>query len=271
MDASIVKELRDKTNAGMMDCKKALQESGGDIEKAVEYLRKQGISTAAKKAGREAKEGLVSALIINDGKTGLIAEVNCETDFVARNENFKNLVDGLLEKLISAKNSVYSNGSIVDEAFKTEIQQIVTEAIGKIGENIQLKRVEKFETQNGVIGSYIHLGGKIGVLVEAEGDAENKDEILKDVSMQIAATSPICITREEVSPKELELEKEIIKSQIKGKPDNIVDKIVLGKLEKFYEEKCLVDQVFVKNPDKKIKDILSGLKIKKFVRFQLGM
>lgn len=269
MDANLVKELRDKTNAGMMDCKKALLQSNGDFEKAIEFLRKQGIATASKKASRQAKEGKVTVLI--NGKSAIVVEVNCETDFVARNENFSKLVQEVATKLLNATSNQVKEKEIIDSSFKKFLDDLITDSIAKIGENIFVKRFYKIENAAGLLGSYIHLGGKIGVLVEIKPkDNQNIDVILKDIGMHIAASSPDYINSKEVPAAILDKEKEIIKSQITGKPEPVVEKIVMGKLNKFYEEKCLVDQIFVKDQDKKVKDILAGAEVIRFVRFQVG-
>ena len=267
MDASLVKELRDKTNAGMMDCKKALIESAGDLEKAVDILRKKGIATAAKRADKEAKEGLVCAHVSADGKLGVLIELNCETDFVAKNEGFASLANTILNDIVKASSKDIKNNTIVNNALKESIDKKIINAVGKIGEKICLKRFVKYET-TGKIGSYIHLGGKLGILLEVEGNASA--ELLKDLCMQIAAAHPDYINSSEVPANVLEKEKEIIKAQIKGKPDNIVDKIVMGKLSKFYEEKCLIEQIFIKDNDKKVKNILGAVTVKRFSRFQIG-
>ncbi len=268
MDASLVKQLRDKTNAGMMDCKKALLESEGNLEEAVDILRKKGVATAGKKAGRTAKEGIIQTVFSEDKKTAVMAEINCETDFAARNEMFGVLKDAILKKLlVSDAAAIASDGTIVDAALASEIENMVTDAVGKIGENIRFRRCVKYQT-GGTIGSYIHMGGKIGVLLEAEGDVE--EALLKDVAMQVAAAHPMYLDRAEVPEEALEKEKEIIRAQMQNKPPQVIEKIVSGKLEKFYEEKCLTDQVFVKEQDRKVKDILGAVCLKHFCRFQLG-
>ncbi len=270
MDASLVKQLRDKTNAGMMDCKKALMETNGDLEKSVEILRKKGISTAAKRASKEAKEGKIDSVVLNDGKLGVIVEVNSETDFVARNESFIELVKNIMDEVVNAGQNDVSENEILNKELKEKINTMVSDIVGTIGENIKFRRFIKFLTKTGKIGTYIHMGGKIGVLIDVEGASDNRDEIIKDLCMQIAAANPEYISRDEIKDEILEKEKEIIKAQIKDKPDNIIDKIVEGKMEKVYQEKCLLDQIFVKDHDKKIKEILDGLTIKSFVRYQLG-
>jgi elongation factor Ts len=267
VDFNLVKQLREKTNAGMMDCKKALEEASGDIEKAVECLRKKGIATAAKKGHRKANEGIINSLIINDTKTGVLVEVNCETDFVSRNEEFKNLVTLVTEKILTLPSEELSKDKITANP---ELKEIITQGVIKIGENINIKRCVKFETSTGKIGSYIHMGGKIGVLIELENAPSDSAGLLKEIAMQIAATNPEYISREEVSAEILEKEKSIISAQITGKPENIMEKIIEGKIEKFYEESCLVDQVSVRDSKQKIKDILSTATIKRFERYQLG-
>ena len=270
MDAQVVKELRDKTNAGMMDCKKALVEANGDVTKAIEILRKKGISTAAKKSSRETKEGLVESFISADGKVGVIIDLSCETDFVAKNSAFGDLIKKIGQEFLQASPAMVKEDKIVDEKFQTKINDLLTAAIAKIGENICLKHFYKLAISNSFVSSYVHMGGKVGAIVAFEGDPKGKEDVLKDVCMQVVAARADYIIRPEVPTELLEKEKEILKAQIKGKPDNIVEKIVSGRLEKFYEEKCLLDQIFIKDSSKKIKDLLGGLIVKKFVRFNVG-
>ena len=270
--ASTVKELREKTGAGMMDCKKVLTETDGDIEKAIELLRERGIAKAAKKSDRVAAEGIVEAYISEDGKVGAVVEVNSETDFVAKNDEFKNFVLSIA-KQIATKNpanveELLSQKSI-DNSEKT-VQEVLTEKIATIGENMTIRRFARFES-NGLVEKYIHGDGKIGVLVEMENGTS---ELAKDICMQIAAARPEFLDRESVPQERVDKEMEILKAQAmnEGKPAEIAEKMVQGRIGKFYSEICLVEQAFVKNPDIKIKDLLSskGAKVLKFARLEKG-
>ncbi len=271
--ASQVKELREKTGAGMMDCKKVLTETDGDEEKAIELLRERGLSKAAKKSGRIAAEGLAAAYITDDKKVGVVVEVNAETDFVAKNDEFKKFVADVA-KQIAEKNpatveELLAQESIV-EAGKT-VGDVLTSKIATIGENMSIRRFERFETQNGMVATYIHGDGKIAVLVEME----NADETLaKDVCMQIAAARPEYLDRNSVPQDRVEKEMEILKAQAmnEGKPAEIAEKMVQGRIGKFYGEICLVEQAFVKNPDEKVGKMVEskGAKIIRFARIEKG-
>ena len=266
--AAMVKDLREKTGAGMMDCKKALNETDGDMQKAIDYLREKGIAKAAKKSGRIAAEGAVAAYVSADKKVGAVAEINCETDFTANNENFRALTKKVTEHI--AKNNFANidelNASVI-EGNKT-VNDLVTEATATIGEKISVRRFARYKT-DGKITSYIHAGGKIGVLVEMTGGS---DELGKDVAMQIAASAPTAIDRAGVDAADLEHEKEILRKQAleEGKPEKIVEKMVEGRINKFYKEVCLIEQVFVKDNEKTVKDILGKEKVLNFTRFLLG-
>ena len=270
--ASQVKDLREKTGAGMMDCKKVLTETDGDMEKAIELLRERGIAKAAKKSDRVAAEGLVDAYVTEDGKIGAVVEVNAETDFVAKNDEFKSFVADVakqialtnpanVEELLAAK-------SIVEED-KT-VQEVLTNKIATIGENMSIRRFARYET-TGLVEKYIHGEGKIGVLVELEN---GNSELAKDICMQIAAAKPEFLDRESVPAERVEKEMEILKAQAmnEGKPAEIAEKMVQGRIGKFYGEICLVEQDFVKNPDMKIKQLLEskGAKVIRFARFEKG-
>lgn len=271
MNAALVKELRDKTNAGMMDCKQALTEAKGDLEEAIQILRKKGIAKAAKKADRDANEGLISASVSSDGQTGVLVEVNCETDFVARNEAFGALTQKVADAIAAGDAAQFdANGLLKAGALFDSVTAIVKEAVTALGENLNFARAARFDAQDGRVGSYIHLGGKIGALIDAEGQADNAEEILREVSMHIAAANPTYLERSQVPGEILEKEKEVVAAQNQNKPAQILDKIVNGKLEKYYSEVCLVEQGFIKDPDQKIKDVLGSLKIRRFARFQLG-
>ena len=269
--AALVKELREKTGAGMMDCKKVLTETDGDLEKAAELLREKGITKAAKKSGRVAAEGMVEAYISEDEKVGAIVEVNSETDFVAKNEEFRTFVMDVAKQIV--KNNPESVEALLAEPAMFEEGKTVNEAlIGKIatiGENISIRRFARFETTDGLIEKYIHGDGKIAVLVNMTSGTK---ELEKDVCMQIAAARPEFIDRDQVPAERVEKEKEILKIQTmnEGKPEAIAEKIVLGRINKFYQEICLVDQEFDKDPSKKVSDILKDSKVLEFARFETG-
>jgi len=272
ISAQTVKELRERTGAGMMDCKKALEETNGDMEKAIDLLRERGIAKAAKKAGRIAAEGLASFAV--NGNVGAIVEVNCETDFVAKNPEFQQLV-----KDIAAHVAAHRSAS-VEEALEQSFQggednlsKVISEKIATIGENISFRRLSVLEKSDaGVFGGYLHMGGKIGVLVALEGTSD--EGLAKDIAMHAAAANPRFAVREEVSADEIEREREVLKNQAlaEGKPANIVEKMVEGRLSKYFEEYCLVEQPFVKDPDKKVSALLkeAGATLKAFTRFQVG-
>jgi elongation factor Ts len=275
ISAALVKELRVETNVGMMECKKALVEAGGDKEKAVKILRERGLAIAGKKASRVAKEGNIAAEIFNGGKTGVMIEVNCETDFVTRNESFKDLV----QQLLAIAKGI--TGSLAETA-----KDLVVAKISSIGENLIVRRNVRYDAQGeGLIAYYIHLGGKVGVLVEIGcGKAETAanamfKEMVKDITLHIAACNPQYLTRTDVPEAMLAAEKDIYAKQVTGKPANIVEKIVVGKLEKFYSQTCLVEQGFVKDPDQSVTELLAAkgkelgdaLTIRRFTRFQVGV
>ena len=268
--AAIVKELRERTGAGMMDCKKALVATEGDMEKAIDFLREKGLSQAAKKAGRVAAEGAVVAYVTEDGKTGAIVEVNCETDFVGKNENFQALAKSIAE-LIVKTNPADVDALLASEMDGKTVKDVVTEAIAKIGENISVRRFVRYESAEGKVYSYIHGGGKIGVLVDMKGgDAE----LGKDIAMQVAAANPQFLNRNEVPDSELEHEKDILTEQARneGKPENIIAKMVMGRINKYYKEVCLVDQEFIRDGDLTISKLLKSKNadVASFARFQLG-
>jgi len=259
----MVKELRETTQAGMMDCKKALIEAEGDMEKAIEWLREKGLAAAAKKAGRIAAEGMVAGYVTDDVKTGVIVEVNCETDFVAATDNFKDFCAKI------AKHIAVKNPADVDELLKQPfaddesktITDLVSDATVAIGEKISIRRFARYEAVNGVVETYIHMGGKIGVLLQVDNDKPETfaDEAFKayyhDLTLQIAAARPLYVVKSEVPTDKLEKEKEILRAQAlnEGKPEKIVDKMVEGRIEKYYKDVCLTEQPFVKDPDKTVK------------------
>ena len=270
--ASQVKELREKTGAGMMDCKKVLTETNGDEEKAIELLRERGIAKAAKKSDRIAAEGLVDTYISEDGKVGVVVEVNAETDFVAKNDEFKSFVKDVAKQVAEtnpASVETLLEEKSIAEADKT-VGEVLTNKIATIGENMSIRRFERFETNN-LLESYIHGDGKIAVLVELENGTH---ELAKDICMQIAAARPEYLDRESVPAERLEKEMEILKAQAinEGKPEAIAEKIVQGRLGKFYSEICLVEQEFVKDSDIKVGKLVAdkGAKIVRFARFEKG-
>jgi len=270
--AELVKQLREKTGAGMMDCKKVLTETNGDEEKAIELLRERGIAKAAKKSDRIAAEGLVTTYVTADQKVGAVVEVNAETDFVAKNEEFRNFVADIA-KQVAEKNpatveELLAQTSMV-ETDKT-IQDVLTNKIATIGENMSIRRFERFES-NGLVESYIHGDGKIGVLVEMEN---GNTDLAKDVCMQIAAAKPEYLNRESVPADRVAHEMEILKAQAvnEGKPEAVAEKIVQGRINKFYGEICLVEQDFVKDPDQTVGKLVEskGAKVVRFARFEKG-
>jgi elongation factor Ts len=284
VDASRVKELRDRTGAGMMDCKRALAESNGDLDRAIALLREKGLASASKKAGRVAAEGLVSTFTSADATRAVIAELNCETDFVAKTPEFGKLLQTVGDALLGADGiPAEGDGAAVATlrlpGGKTLGEQL-NEAVASIGENINLRRYTRIVTKDGRIGGYVHAGGKIGVLVEMAGAGAAHGELLKSLAMQIAAAMPRCVRRSEVSAEELASEREIFRTQAmtSGKPANVVERIVDGKVEKFYREVCLLEQEYVRDPQLTIEKLLgaeakaSGAKldVRRFVRYQLG-
>lgn len=268
--ASMVKELRTSTGAGMMDCKKALTEAGGDMAKAVDILREKGLSQAAKKAGRVAAEGAVVSYVSDDGKVGVVAEVNCETDFVGQNKDFQDLAKAIAKE-VAEKNPADVDALLASDMNGKTVKDVVTEAVAKIGENISVRRFVRFESAEGKVYSYIHAGGKIGVLVELKGgDAE----LGKDIAMQVAAANPSYLDRTQVPSAELDHEKEVLAAEARneGKPEKIIEKMVIGRINKYYKEVCLVDQEFIKDGDLTIAKLLKskGAEVVRFARFQLG-
>ncbi len=269
--AELVKQLREKTGAGMMDCKKVLTETDGDMEKAAELLRERGIAKAAKKSGRVAAEGLVCSYVSEDKKVGAIVEVNAETDFVAKNEEFKAFCADVAE-IVAKTNPADVEALLVEKYKDTDktVQETLTGKIATIGENMTIRRFARFET-NGLVESYIHGDGKIAVLVElAKGDST----LAKDVCMQIAAAKPEYLKREDVPADAVNKEMEILKAQAmnEGKPAEIAEKMVQGRIGKFYSEICLLDQEFVKDPNVKVGAMVSskGGEIVRFARFEKG-
>ena len=271
VSAALVKELREKTGAGMMDCKKVLTETDGDMEKAAELLRERGIAKAAKKSGRVAAEGLVASSVSSDRKVGAIVEVNAETDFVAKNEEFKGFVQDIAD--IVAEENPADVESLLKLNYKNSgkvVSEVLTDKIATIGENMTIRRFVRFESE-GLIESYIHGDGKIAVLVDfKKGD----QELAKDICMQIAAARPEYLKRDEVPQEAVDKEMEILKVQAmnEGKPAEIAEKMVQGRIGKFYAEVCLLDQEFVKDPSQKVGQLISskGAEMVRFARFEKG-
>lgn len=271
--AEVVKTLRERTGAGMMDCKAAIEACGGDMEQAIDFLRKKGLSQAAKRAGREAKEGLVVAQVRGD--RAVIVEANCETDFVARTDDFKNLAALAVEEVFSQGESAVSSEKVTHR---------LAELSGKIGEKILVRRAKTLQSKDGGFFAYIHSNSRLGVIVEVSASrAESRknaafEELGKNLAMQVAASSPLCVTRTEVPAAVLEREKAIFREEVKGKPDNIVEKIVQGKFDKFYKTACLLEQPFIKDDklsvqqliDQTAKTLGDSIQVKQFIRFQLG-
>ncbi len=282
--AALVKELRERTAAGMMDCKKALMENDGDMDKAIDWLREKGLAQAAKKAGRIAAEGAVVQYITECGKVGAVVEVNCETDFVAKTDNFMNFANSVAKHVALANPAdldELNKQKFVDDESKT-IEDMISDATVAIGEKISIRRFARYETA-GLVSSYIHMGGKVGVLVEVAteaGDNEAVKELAHDICLQIAAAKPEAVRREEVNSENLEKEKEIyrVKALESGKPEKIVEKIVEGQVEKYYKEVCLLEQVFVKDSDKTVKGLVAEVSkavgapidVVRYVRFERG-
>ncbi|HLR42412.1 MAG TPA: translation elongation factor Ts [Pseudogracilibacillus sp.] len=270
--AKMVKELREQTGAGMMDCKKALTETNGNMEDAIDYLRKSGAAQAAKKAGRIAAEG-TTHIVIN-GNDAVLLEVNCETDFVTKNETFQKLVADLGQNLVEAKPADLEAAlALTVESEGKTVQEYIESAIATIGEKITLRRFEVLsKTDNDVFGEYLHMGGRIGALTLLEGTTD--EEVAKDVAMHVAAVNPKYISREDVAEDEINREREVLKEQAlnEGKPANIVEKMVEGRLGKFFEEICLLDQQFVKDSDVKVKKFVAdkGATVKEFIRYEVG-
>jgi elongation factor Ts len=280
--ANAVKDLRERTGVGMMECKKALQEAGGDPGEAEKILRKRGIASAAKKADRAAGEGTIAAEIAGDGSSGLLLEVNCETDFAARNEDFLALVRDAARLALTHRPADVAALLELPAGDGKTVAQLVHERVARIGENIVVRRLVRFDAEGpGTVAAYVHTGGKIGVLLEiAGGTGEEVARLARDVAMHVAAASPKFVRREDVTQKDLDYEREIARDQAlkSGKPAPVVEKIVAGKMEKFYAENCLPEQSFVKDPERTVAQVIqdaakgSGgtLQVRRFVRFVLG-
>ena len=262
--AALVKELREKTGAGMMDCKKALTETDGDLEGAVDWLRTKGLAAATKKAGRAASEGLVGVAV--DGANGAIVEINAETDFVARNDTFQGFVGSVANIALEAGSDLNALNSAAMPDSDRNVGEELTHLISTIGENMTMRRSATISVTKGALASYVHSAispglGKIGVLVglESDADADKLSEVGKQIAMHIAAAKPLSVSQDDLDPEELEREKSILAEQARdsGKPENIIEKMVEGRLRKYYEEVCLLDQVFVIDGETKISDVLA--------------
>jgi len=275
--SALVKELRERTGAGMMDCKKALMACDGDMDKAIDFLREKGLAAAAKKAGRIAAEGLVHCYVCPECGVGVVIEVNCETDFVANTDNFKALcVD--YAKHVAVKNPSSVEEMLAQPFYADEtktVNDLIGEATAAIGEKISLRRFARFEPKNGMVDTYIHMGGRIGVMVEiaCENITDEVKTMSHDLTMHIAAANPQFVRRSEVPTDNLEKEREVLTQQAlnEGKPAKIVERMVEGRIEKYYKEVCLLEQPFVKDPDMSVTKMLAGkCDVVRFVRFERG-
>jgi elongation factor Ts len=269
--AGMVAKLREMTGAGLMNCKQALTETNGDIDAAVDYLRKKGVATAGKKAGRDAKDGVIAQYIQPGAKSGVIVEINCETDFVAKNDSFKAFCDEV------AKSIVENPGA--------DLEAMRVAAVARVGENIKISRHQKLDVSgNGLVAAYIHTGAKVGVLVEVGAgkdgttNTEEFKQLVRDITLQIAAANPTCVSRDNVPADLVAKEKEIAAEQVKNKPPQAIAKIVEGKMDKFYQTICLIEQGFVKNGEITVKEHVANVSkalgdevtVRRFVRFQVG-
>jgi elongation factor Ts len=284
--ASIVKELRDKTNAGMMDCKKVLTETNGDIEASIKLLRERGIAKAGAKADREANEGIITARVNDTASTGILLEVNCETDFVSKNENFQHFVSGIADKLAGSNAADHAAALAVSHGEST-LEDFVKAKVVELGENLQFRKYVRFDAApGGVVASYIHLGGKVGVLLEVgttqSGVASQPafQELIKDLTLHIAACAPKGLSRNDIPEDIVNAEKDIFRVRLieQGKPENMIENILKGQIGKFYAESCFLEQGFVKDPEvtitqlleQKSKELGDTLSVTRFVRFGLG-
>ena len=278
--SEVIKRLREKTGAGMMDCKRALEASNGDVEAAIEYLRKKGAAVGAKRAERAAKEGVIATRVSADNTCGVAVEINCETDFVGRSDDFTGFAAQVVDTILRDRPaSVEALQGLKTAAGKT-VAELLNDLLAKVGEKIEIRRLEIINAPDGSVSSYTHLGSKIGVLVEFGGMDASGAQVGRDVAMQVAAMSPACVSRDQVTKDLIEREMEIYRTQAKneGKKEQIVEKIATGRLEKYYQEVCLLDQTFIKDPGKTIKDVLADLSkttgkattVRRFIRFHLG-
>jgi len=275
ISAKDVKSLRERTGAGMMDCKKALTEAEGEVERAIEILREKGLAKAAKRAGRDTSEGAVAISI--EGGQGTIVELGCETDFVAKNEQFQKLVQEVADAVRGAAGVSDIEAALAAPMGGDSVEAQIAAAVGRVGENIQLKRVARIEAE-GVVGGYVHGVGTLGVLVGLAGaSGAEAAEAARDLAMHVAAAdpTPLAVDRDGIDAAVIEKEQTILRAQAleSGKPENIVDNMVKGRLNKFYAEHCLLEQAFVKDPDRKVGDVVGGIEgaaVIGFVRFKLG-
>lgn len=271
--AKDVKRLRDMTGAGMMDSKRALQEAGGDFEQAIDLLRKKGQKVAAKRADREANQGLVIARVSEDGKTGILVEVNCETDFVARNDDFSSFARAVAEAVLRQLPADMDSLLALALPSGRSVGEVLNELTGTIGEKLSIRRFAVLDSQDGRIVPYSHPGARLGVLVEIAGDRELQ-ATGRDVAMQVAALDPVAVVRDEIPErvrvKELEIAREA--ARLDGKPERIIDRIATGKLERYYKDHVLVEQPFVKDASLRVRDVLAkaGAQVRTFVRYALG-
>jgi elongation factor Ts len=275
--ATMVKELREKTGVGMMECKKALEENSGDMEKAILWLRERGMSRAAKKADRVAAEGMIQVQVSADKKSGVLVELNCETDFVSKNEDFSGFVQEVANIALTKKMSNTEELLTAKMKNGNDVKGNLTELIAKIGENMNLRRVQVVSTSNGVVSGYTHMGGKIGTLVVLEGATGNDvEELGKDLAMHVAAAAPRFMVEADVNAVELEQERQLARKKLaeEGKPADMIEKILVGQMKKFFKEVCFIEQAFVKDPGvtvaKHVENTKKGLKVASFARFHLG-
>ena len=286
ISASLVKELREKTGVAMMECKNALKETEGDIDAAIKILRERGEAKAEKKASRDANEGIIVAALAESGKSGVLVEINCETDFVAKNENFQAFVGEVAATVLASEVTDLEAAKALPKGDET-LEGFIKTKVLEMGENLQFRRFERLTLNGeGAVASYIHLGGKVGVLIEVSAEkAETASsdafkDLVKDLTLHIAATSPAGLRREDIPDELVESEKDIFRKQMEGagKPADILEKIIEGKLGKFYSERCLLEQGFVKEPDTSIKSLLEAnskdlgdtITVNSFLRFGLG-
>lgn len=284
--ASLVKELREKTGVAMMECKNALKETEGDIDAAIKILRERGEAKAEKKASREANEGIIVAALAESGKSGVLVEINCETDFVAKNENFQAFVGEVAATVLAGNVTDLEAAKALPKGDET-LEGFIKTKVLEMGENLQFRRFDRLTLNGeGAVASYIHLGGKVGVLIEVSAEkaetvsSETFKDLVKDLTLHIAATSPAGLKREDISAELVESEKDIFRKQMEGagKPADILEKIIEGKLGKFYSERCLLEQGFVKDPDTSVKSLLEAkgkelgdtITVNSFLRFGLG-
>jgi elongation factor Ts len=275
--SEMIKRLRDKTGAGMMDCKRALESTSGNMDAAVEHLRKKGAAIAQKRSDRSAKEGVIVTRVSNNAKTGVVVEINCETDFVGRSDDFVRFAQAVAEAVEIHKPQTLDAITGLTNAAGKKISDLLNDVLAKVGEKVDIRRYQVFEAQSGIVSSYTHLGSRIGVLVELEGIVAGSP-VARDIAMQIAAMNPAVVSRDQVDGSWIEREMDIYRTQAKneGKPEPIQEKIAQGRLEKFYQEVVLTEQTFIKDPGKTVKDVLKDANsgqpavIKRFQRFHLG-